>query len=1497
MTAAALPAVAVFATAQSPVPWVRLTDSSNSEQGSGYNIKMFWARPNAAPNEDPLEGYDVSGVNKTSSNKTPVYFSDKPFAPDATSASKQFRQSELQHGSLYAFSAVPYHYDDIGTPTRPNIQKRTPADNPFAFYLTDIDVEASGYIESSGGINSTYVTVTWDNPAYDGVSVIKQFDIYYAPVSENEEIPMDERTKVAVRVDNNDPKLETLSDGKLRYTFRAPGNVEPLKPYQLKVVPNFDNNVVTVGGTDYPAVDIGNNNDKAVVFSGREYRCSFIIEPQVTVHKYGADKIIIQWSDLSAFETSSGSGGSSGDEIKIASVVIYERSKTDPIPKIIGTLYGLAAKDINFWITDDPEKTPPYERKEYTIDVYYTINGKQADPPLRPDWASVLDGDEEYLPYLPTIYELKANEKQGDGKTEYSVDMRWLAFQRDPYYPQSEPLNWDSDGDGKNDGFIDNQLVYNIWVTDDASNFDIDAFQTFALRLGDENSTELPTANLDVKNYPETFVDTDGQTKTRIKPTYVLREEDGKAIKEYAARSASGGFEYKPLEPNKVYYFRIVAKRVPLTNPPKQSRPGRGSIFIPGTGAAERPLMISAPPLRIQRDEKGLEKITDTTVAIEWDTRFVEAYDAKTNRWYSQALLGKDENGNAAPVFGGSPSDENILLGVKPEKDTNQMLTKARAALSSKLGGNTTPSAEDIPLRVIDLGALPSEPDSKAAAPAAGRYANYAVHTAEDSAISSDYNNYVTGALAGDAVWRRDVAPQKEGAYTLSYVVDKTENPGGELKPNTPYVIFLLPYYDNQKDAYYPAYITATTIEARPPLDIDPTTPVIRVDTSKTTDQDITVYWTYQEGMEYILHYSELASDHSGNGGVAIPWDELKPPNSTIIKDRKDPETGRVQPFIEYTVKYLFPETAYHFWVEVRPAGSEGGGDKDKAKISNPVSETTKEMQPPDPPRGFGIAGKESVGLHNKIFGTEWDGSDPKSLILEWMMDLNDTVYPEESKGGGEKADPAADLYPLVMAYFPDLTPNKRYYARAKTVLTIVKGEPGKPYTPVYNYVVQVSADPDFVDYVEKIIPDLKPETVDNVSAKRKESAWTSTINVTTGKSGDDYDTNVNPNHYPLPTKDFEIIYDAAAQTLTYRMRSNKKDQQGNNDNQVDQRFISNMIKQGAFTYDADLSQYSGRALKERRFEMPYSIYRAFDERKISLNIKMDDFGLTIAPGSLNTPEAKAVPNFGASSYISVRVTENPPAHALEAGQRYAAAPRKIGVTIEADMNTANLKTLAQPMSLEFKAPAAKDGENTGVYVSDTNTGGWSRLNADYSPKEKSYAASSPKLSNFAVIARPAPASTGDEYTDYTLKNLTSRVDITDLPRIDPAAPIDGGQLNALIYAVSKNLRTAAVNAPLPKDAADALAKAGMSVPVGEVPKLQGVKALVRLYETKAGQIKDYGSVSDYPEADGQDKAAKTAILKAEAVGLLDRTPSLSGNLTYADALYMIDLAIQDGGN
>jgi len=688
----------------------------------------------------------------------------------------------------------------------------------------------------------------------------------------------------------------------------------------------------------------------------------------------------------------------------------------------------------------------------------------------------------------------------------------------------------------------------------------------------------------------------------------------------------------------------------------------------------------------------------------------------------------------------------------------------------------------------------------------------------------------------------------------------------------------------------------------RPGLDIDPTVPILEVVRERTTDTSITLRWNGSFEFTYDLFFSELLTDYpedryGTSGGTQIPFE--------VIRENAALEGGRIY----FTVEGLFPYTVYHFWIRAvneqnRPS-----------RWSNPVNERTLDIVPPVPPTAIRIASNASLQAYNAENSTELRTGEPNQLILEFMRIFADINNPSPGPAqtgftttlvgltaGSARWLDSPSLLATYMALFDDLVPNRRYYVRVSTILTVSRTTP-TTIGRAYSYRMQLSPTADFADYIEIIIPALNPpDGTNNIPGqmRRAESIWSEVFSFFSGSTDDEYDGHINPELFPLPYRDWELVYDRATSTLTFRFRGEYRrvGQDGLRDLNVDQRFISRMIQQRVFVFETNLSTYNNMPVANAVMEIPDSIMRAFSERQISIAITLNNVTVTFPPESLATAEARGLSDTRAVTRLMIS-SGIPSAPVLNAGGSYASAPREVTAQLVTPTRTLNFENFTEPLQMAFTLDgmAAMMGQNVGLYTSTAWTGGWQRVAATQSPVTGEMIFNTHRSGNFAAIAQSAPiqAAPAHPSRDAFLR-VNARVALTDMPSFNPAEAVTGNAFNNLVAAVALGRPSMAIYGAVSQDDIQSLTRAGIYIPSAVVSREAGIAALVTLYERRTGHTIQPWSPTAPPDLASANPVNHLALVKAVDLGFITGAARPTEALTMGDFMTMLDIIIMDMG-
>jgi hypothetical protein len=1129
-------------------------------------------------------------------------------------------------------------------------------------------------------------------------------------------------------------------------------------------------------------------------------------------------------------------------------------------------------------------------------------------------------GERVFDPYKPTVLQTTAIPPVPPSPPETpmtAISLVWEAFWREAQIAADFRAPFYDAASGK---FTDTNIVYDIWVTDDVSAF------------ADPNFTYEPVARFNLSNgVPNTI---------RLLENYNLTNGDiiprawTANISQYYSRAADGSYQRVTVEPlgNKIYYVHVRATRVMQTpaNNNKFSADAYSSLFVPGRGdITTRPLMMNKPPLALHRLPNGSENITIDSVMITWRDRWGEVFDNTRKTWFSE--IGVNNVGSF--VFGTDISRELRDLGrtldlSKVFNSNNFTEAQLKAAIGDFLDklDAPVPSQDDLailPVRVVDIsGTQPRiHVASKEVVDAEPRY-----ETADGRLLNEGYDSYVARLLENDGnqaalrnVWTQvsNQNPDSRSPDRL-FRVTGVHAPQGRMQPNTPYIVIFRPFVNLPNGdlyAWLPNYVVGTTLAEDHPPFIIPTVPIIK--SVGSTDTSITVRFTYDPLYKYGLTWVEMLYEYPAvtvrpPEGERVMWEgDLE--FGKVVTERD--ERGRVTQWWEYTLEGLFPETTYY--IGAYAYANDDKFNQSSMSWSNPCSDRTKELLPPIAPRGLGLASTGSLAYINRETGQRLVPANFDYLILEWMIDEKDAALPAANAtftGGSGNILTHEQIISTYLAQFTGLIGNKTYYVRAKTRLTLTKGTYPQASEPFYQYIVEISLRPDFLDSILLTVPPGEP--VASATVLVKESPWTTVYRFMTTYTGDEYDGDKNDKMYPLPDDDFEITYLPDTQVLILRGRGAERA-----DNLVDQRFISKLVREGVYNYVLDMSAYfddeaeAFKPVKSRAVQLPYTMLRALEERKINLILIAGPMMVTLPPGFHRTSAFEGLRDVGVNSHLTIEMNTVFKTPELARRASYVTEPQNMSIAFETPSRKINITSTATAFDMSLKLADRYVTYDSNVDAYQIRESEWQRVpNTSYDRASGSMNFQTRNVSAWSVqsIEPPTSTSRNDPDTDFALAGVSTLLNIQDVNFIFPASEVSANQLNKILAAVATDSKDVRINAPVTRDERERLQRAGMYAdPTGSatasgglnegfVSREAAIDLIVKLYELKTKRrvtgfptaansgLRDLGSVNP---------AYLTNVLKARHLGFIEgNRVDPKDNITMASMLMMLDMVIIDAG-
>jgi hypothetical protein len=1424
----------------------------------------------------------------------------------------------LMPGSIYQIDIRPMHYVPMWVPNPPdangNVTLRwepvlavaTPApggnEHRSMLFMTDIEVRPPQSADNA-------ILVEWQNPRFGRGS---QYEFPYWRFTlvdgGGREIPIGTVSTGAMEeftFEGRSYLRHTLSHPSIligqRYTVR----VEPMRNNSepVRLSPTRPGEIGEI------SLRIPSSADTMTTFSlgfrrmqaphWYESRTSVMITPVLNRVVDGQNFVRLHWSTLAP--------GS-------ATRVVIERWEEpfpteDPPPRgavphsIIAVLHGEDATSRNWW----PVGYTP-NRWGFTISLWNDVPGRPPEEGFLARSRIVIHdpGQVDFAPYTPIIESVTAAQPVNGFS---SLTLEWQPFFRAPHNT-SETNQMESMVNERpvlaalgGRAFIDMDISYRIFISDswDALQWNIPTHPTFDPVI----PAFIPSPGL-------LFPRVNDPAARNTMPVFRMSD-----IINYTGENENGEREVRQITANNVYFVRIEAIRSNASgviNAADISTPSFGVVYIPPSDDLNlHPAMIDAPPLSGQANRPG----ETPQITLNWDLRYLEIGDPASadngwNRWFSS--VGVDTRGNTERLIFGRSVQYIPPSNIRRWDSLNNMLIQsghirtlrerqvpdpfrnpgeptafwngARQAINEHLGFDISL----YPLRIQDM-----------------YDRHYRIHVITHAQLMAQY-----GTLEEAFTRHRDILmrPENDDRWVSIGQGGRLDNgtafhaftsfPGvGTLLPNTSYVVFFQPYDPGPplRRAFYPNYVVVTTpdefVQARP----TPATPVLFPGLAPT-DTTVSVRWRVQgeqpneagerppdpRTLFFELRWSETILDYP-EAGTFVSWEELEQNWGGRFEYWRNPVTGLW--YYHFTINNLFPDTLHYIWARASNRVDPPSG------WSNPIEIRTRDIAPPPPPR-LGLASRTHLNAYNLTNNTDYEPVEANAVNLSLsriFSDFREHDLPRAS--GGDTSGGSAELIDIpilediYVIRFSQLVPNRHYYARARTILTVSRGTPRS-----YSYEIQLSDNMDFLDAITFTIPSLT--AFDPLSMKRTISDWVH-LEVSTAPSADDFDGAYRPEQFPLPDEDWEMTY--VNGVLLWRFRTNRAGADGRPDQQADQRFISRLIDSRVHRYEVDLSMYMHRPdwpVHERVLEIPWTILRAFDERRVTWDINFGDMMLSIPPGAFDTAAVRGL-NMGVGSFIRINMHVNAEGTGLPAlpmNNRYITLPQRLSVTAVTPIRTLTLNEFALPIEVAALSDdtMGPDGvTRVALFSATTQAGGW-RDNA-------AMRTNTLRPGTFATVMREEPQTTAPNDPSLpAMQRVTARLTFLDMFEYNPRVMVNSGMFNNIINALANNRSTVTMNANLSNAERQSLERARMLAPTALAYE-SAVDILVRFYELRTRRIIEPittpGMLIGFDEAT---PALQQSLLKAADIGFITGRIDPHRALTMGELMVMLDIIITDTG-
>ena len=1201
-------------------------------------------------------------------------------------------EMDLETGSLYEMSIYPYHEHEIRDDDG-NIIGVTPQMGvPEIIYgLTDVTVE---FISGSDEIQ-----VIWD----DLGDVDFEYRISYALgeyATLNEVLDNAEGTDIVQSSDDRVTQYFDAEEGRDKLLYTIDSNIIPGQTYSIIVESVVDS---------YEGDSVARNRYYPYIYS-----VSTSIE--LFLDELGED-IILTWEIPSSYEID-------GDTSTLAELTIYESEGGSSSPIAI---FDDEAGAVGYYRIPKPDTERIYYIEvSYSNQAQATVSNEvtysptdyliQPTTPVIPRLLtedilnSLLPDADDDLPVKDDIDDLDdtvtALKDQGYMLRDYDYEgnVADILEDTDTFHTEAtgafnfvweafERLDVDTSSDTYGQPIKDNDIYYDIYISDDLSGLGTttpiyeDVYHTSvgdeAVLLGAENEE----GEREIVGY------------TQLLSRY------------YKTATDDSPAEVTDITAGKLYYIGLQAKKVTgigtLT-----SDLATVAVYFDYDGDDYEPPTISKPPLQEKTNES-----TETGITMIWKESWWEIISPEVGssdvlyNWQNQLWMENNGNLSATAIDGEDAydiyegleniqafiDDYNLVNGLDWELDDEVIAREVSLASQG--------SSSDILYQFLNI-RYDQVLDAIAAQNVGREEGDPDYYTFED---------YIVDLIEAD----------RDGTSTLDWldIVPETDDDDSSYKsyreegllPNTSYLFILMPYRDLLDNQVLYAQYPATLLVSTPPEtdDVTPDPTVPNLYTSDYEPTSMTVQWKYNSDFTYELYYST-----GEDVNAAIPYNFELPD----VTDPTYPEDGDYFPV---TVDDLFPLTTYYFWIRAtQPV------DNTTSDWSNPVEGTTTDVDEPVPPRGFGLTSEANAAA----YGYE-DNVGDDYLIVEWLRDVDDIettevaedeetnvtftytyiieladndrfvdpVYVESSGGESDIIPEAVSILEKNLVEFGELVGNRHYYVRAKTRLVVTGSEDGQEIT-------------------------------------KDSASYTSTIRILTIADGTEYDGNIDPALTILPERDFELIYDSDEDLLEFRFRSNETDDDGELDNAVDQRLISDLINDNATEYVIDLISYSNRDVDSRRVTMPFSIVEAFDSYGVDLIILTEDMILAMPHDSVVNHVEDQVSAYGVAPTLVIDILELdmfevrndlPDSEVIE-----GALPQELQVRVVSDRRTDQIYYADEEITVQMLTTVqyGLDGDDMVVMEKDSR-GNWEEISGDYNSRQDTMTFETANIGTYGVYA------------------------------------------------------------------------------------------------------------------------------------------------------------------
>ncbi len=1325
--------------------------------------------------------YDVRVINRT--RNTSSSFRILKGTEEYTNKTVDVHEKvNLDAGSFYDIQVIPYHSHLNADGTSYTMATNIGAPKN-AYAITDLNVE---FVTTESSIQ-----VIWDDLGYSEF----EYNITYALgdyTSKSKQEFVNNKEGQVTGLTSDSPNVQRFYDpisrrNKLAYTLTE--RIYPGQVYSVMVEPMVDtyNAELVMRNRNFPVIRTCSTNVQLDIFEEGEYlRLEWEIPPSFRVGQAQEEYALVE-----------------------ATLMQYRAGQSSNI-----VIFDGQSASIGYYKIPIPSK-----ETEYQIKFLYRAVANTSKPPIEPvsNIAAYVPTDlmiQPTKPFVPKLFSQEIlDQLRSQGLSDAQIRDQLRANYFVPEYNYTGPINpimtlnntfhllessnsfnfiWsafkridiDESSPSYGQPIFDNNVYYDIWVTDTLDSL------AYSSKVVSDKRYQVTDAN---------NIITDGTNIYGYSQVLNSYYNDQAGVLQNIA-------------PGKLYYIKVVAKKKTAQGD-ILSDPSIVSVYYGYNGAAYEPPILSKPPLEVKSE-------TATSVSINWEEDWWEVIsidpDAddsllELDEWSHEVWV--DENGK---IFKEIPTDRTSTYFAiyKGQEEIDAFKAYLTARIDVAL-------VNTIAAREIDLGENASGVSDVEYKFFRMPYAQVLEAIALGKASDPDYSfeDYYSALIAAD---KNGTAPISW--RNISPTVD-TDNPEkmlyteAGLIPNTSYLFMVYPYRELSNGSVLYSHSPTPIVVSTAPEDVivnpDPTVPNLYISDYTDTTMDLT--WKYNGDFTYEIVYSSFEDVTTAK---AVVWS--LPSN---VNDPLYPVTGE---YYEVTVRNLFPNSQYYFWIRARNTAT-----GNVSAWSNPAPEKTRDLAAPIAPRGFGIASIENMkkfnydeAVTNEYITVEWilDENDVPpaanatvkkaySYILEVANNPNfiDPVYIHSTGGTSDTKPQSVEILMKNLIKVNSLVPNRNYYLRVKTRVTITGPDQGQ--------------------LIVKDSPVYSP-----------------TIKIVTSGTTNEYDGTVDPDLEILPTEDYEIIYNPNTKELEFRFRDNETDESGAKDNNVDQRLISNLIAQNQYEYQIDIAEYNNKTIDKRRITIPYSIIEAFDSYKVSLKINAGDIMLELPYGTITSEVKQQASLYGGVPKVSIEITEMGTNYVKEqmnsTGIRSVAEAQDMDIYVRSKNKEKALNNTDKEMNVNLLAnnryeqyrvkrmAAIKDYQNK-----------WTTLSTNYDAETGYLSFKTAKIGTYgAYVAEDTVVSAVPGHWSEVYKNqVLSSYTLAGFNSYYPDSRPTEARIIQIAYGIATGASTINLEGNISNEMMNSLVKAKIktntSTTKSQISREEAINIFTRLYELKNEEL------------------------------------------------------------